>query len=79
MNSPYDVNKVSSRQVIGIAGVSSSVAVFGHNFEKARALTNVAKNGLETIPVIGTVVGASALLYDGYGAYQDYQKCMAGQ
>ena len=42
------------------------------------ALADVSLEGTKAIPIIGNIVSAGTLAWDGYQAYQKYQSCMAG-
>lgn len=42
------------------------------------ALADASLEGTKAIPIIGNIVSAGTLAWDGYQAYQKYQACMAG-
>lgn len=59
----------ASGATLGILGLPASFAGASAKFFGV---------GAKAIPGIGTAISALGLLNDGYGAYQDYQACLAG-
>jgi hypothetical protein len=74
-----EMSSTTTGAVVGGTATATTVATNAYHLNPTLGLKGVAKDSLEAIPVIGTVVGAGAFLYDGYSAYQDYVNCMAGQ
>jgi hypothetical protein len=60
----------------GLAGVTLGSAVVSRNVVNAAAVG--AKDGLEAIPFLGTIVGVGALGFDAFSAAKEYNACLAG-
>ncbi len=56
-----------TEQFIGIASKPGNLA----------AIAKFSTRAAEAIPIFGYAVAGASVVYDGYSAYKDYQKCMA--
>lgn len=63
---------------VGGDAFGSAVGVLGLPAAYAGTAVKFFGVGAKAIPGIGSAISALGLLNDGYGAYQDYQACLAG-